>query len=95
MRVPERVMGPPRGGPHRPGKPPFARGGPHPPGKPPFVDQGAHFEKGQPLYIIEVMKMFNTVRATFPIGSCLAKSVYRPAARSVRCGPQAMRVRAA
>jgi pyruvate/2-oxoglutarate dehydrogenase complex dihydrolipoamide acyltransferase (E2) component len=24
-----------------------------------------HFEKGQPLYIIEVMKMFNTVRATF------------------------------
>jgi pyruvate/2-oxoglutarate dehydrogenase complex dihydrolipoamide acyltransferase (E2) component len=24
-----------------------------------------HFEKGQPLYIIEVMKMFNTVRAAF------------------------------
>jgi pyruvate/2-oxoglutarate dehydrogenase complex dihydrolipoamide acyltransferase (E2) component len=24
-----------------------------------------HFEKGQPLYIIEVMKMFNTVRAPF------------------------------
>jgi pyruvate/2-oxoglutarate dehydrogenase complex dihydrolipoamide acyltransferase (E2) component len=24
-----------------------------------------HFEKGQALYIIEVMKMFNTVRATF------------------------------
>jgi pyruvate/2-oxoglutarate dehydrogenase complex dihydrolipoamide acyltransferase (E2) component len=24
-----------------------------------------HFDKGQPLYIIEVMKMFNTVRAAF------------------------------
>ena len=24
-----------------------------------------HFEKGQSLYIIEVMKMFNTVRSTF------------------------------
>jgi acetyl/propionyl-CoA carboxylase alpha subunit len=35
------------------------------PGKPPFVDEGTHFEKGQPLYIIEVMKMFNTVRAPF------------------------------
>jgi biotin carboxyl carrier protein len=35
------------------------------PGRPPFVDEGTHFEKGQPLYIIEVMKMFNTVRASF------------------------------
>jgi pyruvate/2-oxoglutarate dehydrogenase complex dihydrolipoamide acyltransferase (E2) component len=35
------------------------------PGKPPFVAEGTHFEKGQPLYIIEVMKMFNTVRAPF------------------------------
>ncbi|HSM91295.1 MAG TPA: acetyl-CoA carboxylase biotin carboxyl carrier protein subunit, partial [Anaeromyxobacteraceae bacterium] len=35
------------------------------PGKPAFVSEGMHFEKGQPLYIIEVMKMFNTVRATF------------------------------
>ncbi len=35
------------------------------PGLPPFVHEGMHFEKGQPLYIIEVMKMFNTVRATF------------------------------
>ena len=35
------------------------------PGKPPFVHEGMHFEKGQPLYIIEVMKMFNTVRAQF------------------------------
>lgn len=35
------------------------------PGMPAFVHEGMHFEKGQPLYIIEVMKMFNTVRATF------------------------------
>jgi acetyl/propionyl-CoA carboxylase alpha subunit len=35
------------------------------PGRPPFVTEGQHFEKGQPLYIIEVMKMFNTVRAQF------------------------------
>jgi acetyl/propionyl-CoA carboxylase alpha subunit len=32
---------------------------------PPFVLQGAHFDKGDPLYIIEVMKMFNKVYATF------------------------------
>jgi acetyl/propionyl-CoA carboxylase alpha subunit len=35
------------------------------PGRPPFVVEGQHFTKGQPLYIIEVMKMFNTVRAPF------------------------------
>lgn len=35
------------------------------PGLPPFVHEGMHFEKDQPLYIIEVMKMFNTVRAPF------------------------------
>ena len=35
------------------------------PGHPRFVTEGMHFEKGQPLYVIEVMKMFNTVRAPF------------------------------
>jgi len=35
------------------------------PGRPPFVVEGQHFDKGQALYIIEVMKMFNTVRAPF------------------------------
>jgi biotin carboxyl carrier protein len=35
------------------------------PGRPRFVTEGMHFDKGQPLYIIEVMKMFNTVRAPF------------------------------
>ena len=32
---------------------------------PPFVEVGAHIDKGQPLYIIEVMKMFNKVYAPF------------------------------
>ncbi len=35
------------------------------PGLPTFVTEGMHFEKDQPLYIIEVMKMFNTIRAPF------------------------------
>lgn len=35
------------------------------PGSPPFVKEGDHFEEGQPLYIIEVMKMFNRVGAPF------------------------------
>ena len=35
------------------------------PGMPPLVEQGSHFEAGQPLYIIEVMKMFNKVNAPF------------------------------
>jgi acetyl/propionyl-CoA carboxylase alpha subunit len=32
---------------------------------PAFLEVGRHFEKGQPLYIIEVMKMFNKVYAPF------------------------------
>jgi biotin carboxyl carrier protein len=35
------------------------------PGMPPFVFEGMHFEKGQPLFILEVMKMFNKVPAPF------------------------------
>lgn len=35
------------------------------PGFPHFVELGKHFEKGDPLYIIEVMKMFNKVYAPF------------------------------
>ncbi len=35
------------------------------PGMPQFVTEGAHFEKGQPLFILEVMKMFNKVPAPF------------------------------
>lgn len=35
------------------------------PGMDPFVHEGAHFQQGQPLYIVEVMKMFNKVYAPF------------------------------
>ncbi len=31
----------------------------------PFVAEGSHFEQGDPLYIIEVMKMFTTIKANF------------------------------
>ncbi len=40
----------------------FAREAPH---LPILVDEGEHFEEGQPLFIIEVMKMFNKVLAPF------------------------------
>jgi biotin carboxyl carrier protein len=32
---------------------------------PPLVEEGDHFEVGQPLFVIEVMKMFNKVLAPF------------------------------
>ncbi len=35
------------------------------PGMPALIEEGQHFEKGQPLFIIEVMKMFNKVYAPF------------------------------
>ncbi|MDH3997676.1 MAG: biotin carboxylase [Desulfuromonadales bacterium] len=35
------------------------------PGMPMFINEGDHFEKGQPLFILEVMKMFNKVPAPF------------------------------
>jgi biotin carboxyl carrier protein len=35
------------------------------PGMQPFVTEGMHFDKGQPLFILEVMKMFNKVPAPF------------------------------
>jgi acetyl/propionyl-CoA carboxylase alpha subunit len=40
----------------------FAREAPH---MPIMIDEGDHFEAGQPLFIIEVMKMFNKVLAPF------------------------------
>lgn len=35
------------------------------PDAPPFVEAGDHFEAGQALYIVEVMKMFNKIKAPF------------------------------
>ncbi len=36
------------------------------PDREPFVTEGQHFEAGDPLFIVEVMKMFNKVLAPFP-----------------------------
>ena len=35
------------------------------PGMDPFIEQGSHFNEGDPLYIVEVMKMFNKIYAPF------------------------------
>jgi acetyl/propionyl-CoA carboxylase alpha subunit len=35
------------------------------PGRPPLAAVGNHFDEGQPIYVIEVMKMFNKVAAPF------------------------------
>ncbi|OUR68240.1 biotin carboxylase, partial [Bermanella sp. 47_1433_sub80_T6] len=35
------------------------------PGMPKFVEVGSHFNAGEPLYIVEVMKMFNKINAPF------------------------------
>ncbi|WP_433927284.1 biotin carboxylase N-terminal domain-containing protein [Sorangium cellulosum] len=35
------------------------------PDRPPFVTKGSHFDAGDPLYVLEVMKMFNKVLAPF------------------------------
>ncbi len=46
------------------------------PESPPFVKPGDHFNVGDPLYIIEVMKMFNKVTATFSgrINECVIEN---------------------
>ena len=63
------------------------------PGKPPFVHEGMHFEKGQPLYIIEVMKMFNTVRAHRSPARWTRSSSPAPTARSSRRDSRSSRSR--
>jgi biotin carboxyl carrier protein len=56
----------------------FSREAPH---LPPMIEEGEHFEEGQPLFIIEVMKMFNKVLA--PFSGTLKKSLMRDADGSV------------
>ena len=41
----------------------YAREAPH---LPLLIEEGAHFDAGEPLFIIEVMKMFNKIVAPFP-----------------------------
>ncbi len=52
----------------------FTREAPH---LPQLINEGDHFEKGQPLFIIEVMKMFNKVSA--PFSGTVTKSLMKDA----------------
>ncbi|MBX3247924.1 MAG: biotin carboxylase [Myxococcales bacterium] len=52
----------------------YAREAPH---LPPLVDEGDHFDVGQPLFVIEVMKMFNKVVA--PFSGTITKNLMRDA----------------
>lgn len=56
----------------------FAREAPH---LPLLISEGEHFEEGQPLFIIEVMKMFNKILA--PFSGTLKKSLMADADGSV------------
>lgn len=57
---------------------------------PPFLHVGSHFDKGQPLYIIEVMKMFNKVYA--PFSGTVVEIVMHDAGVVVRKGQTLFRV---
>ncbi|MEZ4330821.1 MAG: biotin/lipoyl-containing protein [Myxococcota bacterium] len=52
----------------------YSREAPH---LPPLVAEGDHFEAGQPLFVIEVMKMFNKVLA--PFAGTVTKNLMRDA----------------
>lgn len=56
----------------------YAREAPH---LPLLADEGTHFEEGQPLFIIEVMKMFNKVLA--PFSGTITKNLMQDADGSV------------
>lgn len=56
----------------------YVREAPH---LPPLISEGDHFEEGQPLFIIEVMKMFNKILA--PFAGTLIKSLMADADGSV------------
>jgi acetyl/propionyl-CoA carboxylase alpha subunit len=56
----------------------FAREAPH---LPQLINEGDHFDEGQPLFIIEVMKMFNKILA--PFAGTLKKSLMTDADGSV------------
>ena len=57
---------------------------------PPFVTKGAHFDKGDPLYIIEVMKMFNKVYA--PFAGTVTEVLVRDSGVVVRKGQPLFRI---
>jgi acetyl/propionyl-CoA carboxylase alpha subunit len=63
----------------------YAREAPH---LPLLISEGEHFEEGQPLFIIEVMKMFNKILA--PFAGTLTKSLMTDADGSVVQAGQVM-----
>jgi len=63
----------------------YAREAPH---LPLLISEGEHFEEGQPLFIIEVMKMFNKILA--PFAGTLIKSLMTDADGSVVQAGQVM-----
>jgi acetyl/propionyl-CoA carboxylase alpha subunit len=67
----------------------YAREAPH---LPLLVEVGDHFEAGQPLFIIEVMKMFNKIFATFP-GTVVANEMADRDGSVVRKGQVIFRIR--
>ena len=66
----------------------FAREAPH---MPILVDEGEHFEEGQPLFIIEVMKMFNKVLAPFA-GTVVENLMKNCDGQIIRAGQTILRI---
>ena len=66
----------------------YAREAPH---LPPLVDEGDHFEVGQPLFVIEVMKMFNKVLAPFS-GTVVASLMHEQDGHVVKKGQVIFRI---
>ena len=62
------------------------------PAQPNYLSVGHHFETGDPIYIIEVMKMFNKVYAEFP-GTVLEVLVDGEAGNVVKKGQPLFRVK--
>ncbi len=62
------------------------------PAAPPYLEPGKHFKPGDPIYIIEVMKMFNKVYAEFP-GSVVASLIDGDGGVVVKKGQPLFRVK--
>jgi biotin carboxyl carrier protein len=62
------------------------------PAAPPYLEPGKHFKPGDPIYIIEVMKMFNKIHAEFP-GSVVASLIEGDGGVVVKKGQPLFRVK--
>ena len=66
----------------------YAREAPH---LSPLIEEGDHFEEGQPLFVIEVMKMFNKVLAPFS-GTVVEKLMKDADGSIIRAGQRIFRI---